>query len=160
MPATPIATFTPYYTKENIKWIATATVGNKAAVTRGEINAGTDVTEIVNDWDGWEVTSNFVDIPNPNRRFTPKIPGSVEAADSSLTTYLNKAGVDARQLFPVLSTGFMLRMDAQDVASRLMDVFPYTVASHSKPFDMDGAALVVISFAITDEPASNVVIPA
>ncbi|MEV0993414.1 hypothetical protein [Nonomuraea sp. NPDC050202] len=160
MPATPIATFTPYYTRENIKWIVVATVGNKAAVTRAEINSGTDITEIVNDWDGWETSSNFVDIPNPNRRFTPKIPGSKEAADSSLTTYLNRAGVDARQLLPELATGFMLRMDAQDVAGRLMDVFPYTVASHSKPFDMDGAAMVVISFAITDEPAQNVVIPA
>jgi hypothetical protein len=160
MPATPITTFTPYYTKENIKWIVAANVANKASVTRAEINAATDITEIVNGWDGWTVSTSFVDIPNPNRRFTPKIPGSIEAADSSLTTYLNRAGVDARQLLPELSTGFMLRMDAQDVAGRLMDVFPYTVASHSKEFEMDGVPMVVISFAITDQPAANVVIPA
>jgi hypothetical protein len=160
MAATPITTFTPYYTKENIKWVWVTAIAVKAAVTRSEINAGTDITEIVNEWDGWTVSTGFVDIPNPNRRFTPKIPGGIEAADSSLTTYLNKAGVDARQLLPELEEGFMLRMDAQDVASRLMDVFPCTVASHSKPFEMDGAAMVVIQFAITDEPARDVVIPA
>ncbi|MFI9558875.1 phage tail tube protein [Nonomuraea endophytica] len=160
MPATLIPAFTPYYTKENLKWIIAPSIANKASVLRAEINASTDISPIVADWDGWDVTSNFVDVPNVNRRFTPKIPGSIEASDSSLTTYLNKAGTDARQLLPRDAAMWVLRMDAQDVGGRLMDVFPVTVASHSKPFEIDGSPMVVISFAITDEPAENVVIPA
>ncbi|MDH2429315.1 hypothetical protein [Sphaerisporangium sp. TRM90804] len=160
MAATPITPFTPYYTKGNIKWVWAPAVALKTAPARAEINLGTDVTQIVNSWDGWSKTANFIDIPNPNDRYTGKVPGGIEAADSSLTCYLNKAGVDARQLLPELSEGFMFRFDAQDIPGRLFDVFPSTVASHSKEFEMDGVPMVVISFAITSEPATNVTIPA
>lgn len=160
MPATPLAAYTPYYVKGNLTWIFTPTVANLNAVTRGEINAGTNISKQVTAWSGWSVNSNFVPIPNVNDRFTPKIPGSIESEDSSLTCYLAAAGIDIRQLLPQDQVGVMLRFHAQDIPGRKLDAFPVTVGSASMPFEDDDAVKVVLSFAITALPGTNVTVPA
>ncbi|MEV0149109.1 MULTISPECIES: hypothetical protein [unclassified Nonomuraea] len=160
MPATPIAAVTRYYPKGNLKWIFCPNVANKNAITRAEINAGTDISKQVASWDGWTTTSNFVATPDVNSRFTGKIPGSIDAEDSTLTIYLDPSGNDARTLMPRDTTGCMVRMDAGDVPGRKCDVFPIAVGSVGKPFEDDEAVKAVFSFAITDEPGENVIIPA
>ncbi|MDF5755823.1 hypothetical protein [Spongiactinospora sp. TRM90649] len=160
MPATPIATVQRYYPKGQLKWLFVASIANKAAPTRSEINAGTDLSKQVAAYDGWSVSTSFVNTPDVNSRFTSKIVGAIEAEDSSLTMYLDPSGSDARTLMPQDTIGNIIRMDAGDIAGRKMDVFPIQVGSVSKPFEEDGAVTAVFSFAITDEPASNVTIPA
>jgi hypothetical protein len=160
MPATVLAAYTPYYVKGNLTWVFTPTVASVTAVTRAEINAGTNISKQVTAWSGWSVSSQFKPIPNVNDRFTPKIPGSIESEDSSLTCYLAAAGVDVRQLLPQDTTGFILRFHATDLVGRKMDCFPVTVGSASMPFEDDDAVKVILSFAITALPGTNVTIPA
>jgi hypothetical protein len=160
MPATPIAPVTRYQPKGNLKWVYCPSVANKAAPTRAEINAGTDISKQVADYSGWTTTSQFIDTPDVNSRFTAKIPGAIEAEDSSLTVYLDPSGSDVRTLLPRDATGCILRMDSGDIPGRKMDVFPIQVGSVGKPFEMDAAVVAEIQFAITDEPAENVTIPA
>jgi len=159
MPATPITPVQRYYPKGQLKWVFCPTIADKNAPTREEINAGTDLSGEVAEWDGWTVSSNFVDTPDVNSRFTGKIPGSIEAEDSSLTFYADPSGNDVRALLPRDTTGYILRMDAGDVPGRKMDVFPVQVAAVSKPFEDDDAVKIEIQFAITAEPAENVEIP-
>ncbi|MFI6819268.1 hypothetical protein ACIBG7_43255 [Nonomuraea sp. NPDC050328] len=160
MPATPIAAVQRYYPKGSLKWIFVATIANKSLVTRAEINSGTDLTKQVAAWSGFTTSTQFVNTPDANSRFTSKITGDIEAEDSSLTIYLDPSGNDARQLMPQDTIGYILRMDAGDVPGRRMDNFPIQVGSVGKPFEMGDAVVGVFSFAITDEPAQNIAIPA
>ncbi|MEV4059728.1 hypothetical protein [Nonomuraea dietziae] len=160
MAATPIAAVQRYYPKGQLKWLYCPSVANKNAITRAEINAGTDLSKQVASYDGWNTTSNFVDTPDVNSRFTGKIPGSIEADESSLTIYLDPSGNDARTLMPRDATGAIVRMDAGDVPGRKCDVFPIQVGSVGKPFEEDSAVQAVFSFAILEEPGENVIIPA
>lgn len=160
MAATPITKVARYQPKGNLKWVFCATLADYHAPTRTEIDAGTDISKEVREYSGWTTTSAFIDTPDVNSRFTGKIPGDIEAEDSSLTVYLDPSGDDIRTLLPRDTSGFMLRMDAGDVEDHLMDVFPFTVGSVGKPFELGEAVVAVISVAITDEPAENVAIPA
>lgn len=160
MPATPIASVQRYYPKGSLRWIYVATIANKNAVTRAEINSGIDLSKQVAAYTGFTTSTQFVNTPDVNSRFTSKITGDIEAEDSSLTIYLDPSGNDARQLMPQDSIGFILRLDAGDIPGRRMDNFPIQVGSVSKPFEMNNAVVGVFSMAITDEPAQNIVIPA
>lgn len=161
MPASPLASVDRYFPTGTTKWIFCVTVANKSAPTRVEINNGTDLSPELAEVEGWQVTSELIDVPDINSRFTSKIPGRTSADDSSIKFYADPSGVDARSLFPRDQEGYILRMDGGDVAGRKMDVFPIRVSSTSKDMGTgdDGATLTVM-FAITAEPAENVTIPA
>lgn len=161
MPATPIATANRYFPTGTTKYIYCPTVGNKNAVARSEINAGTDLSGEIAEVDGWQVASELIEVPDINSRFTSKIPGRTSADDSSIKFYADPSGSDARGLFPRDATGFILRMDGGDVPGRKMDVFPIRVSSVPKDMGTgDDAATLQVMFAITSEPAENVTIPA
>lgn len=136
-------------------------ISNKAAPTRGELNAGTNLSGDLNAADGWKTTSDQVETPDMNSRFTSKIPGRISADDSSLTVYADLGGVDARALMPVDTNGFIVWLDGGDVTGRKMDVYPVRVASHGKERSTEGkdAATIEITFSITSQPAENVTIP-
>ncbi|GIH91936.1 hypothetical protein ACFFMN_33980 [Planobispora siamensis] len=160
MAATPIAPVQRYYPKGTLKWYWVPTIANKNAPTRSELNAGVDLTGEVAAYDGWGVTSNFLDAPDVNSRFTSKVPADIEAEDSSLTMYADPSGNDARTVMPRDEDGNIVRMGGGDIPGRKMDVFPVTVGSISKPFEMDAVPVCVFQFAITDEPAEDITIPA
>ncbi len=161
MAATPIATVNRFFPTGTTKYVYCTSISNKNAPTRLEINAGTDLSPEINEVDGWQVTSELIDVPDLNSRFTSKIPGRTSADDSSITFYADPSGSDARTLFPRGATGFILRMDGGDVAGRKMDVFPVTVSSVPKEMGTgDDAGTIQVMFAITSEPAENVTIPA
>lgn len=142
-----------------VSWVPT--ISNPASPTRGELNAGTNLVGENSASSGWSVKTDLVETPTMANRFTSKIPGRIVADDSSLTMYRDLGGVDAIALMPVNATGFVVWMDAGDVTGRKMDVYPVTVASHSKARSTDGkdAAQVEIMFAITNVPTENVTIP-
>lgn len=161
MPATPISTVTRFFPTGTTKWIYCPSIANKNAPLRAEINAGTDLSGEIAEVEGWQVSSELIDVPDINSRFTSKIPGRTSADDSSITFYADPSGNDARVLFPRDTTGFILRMDGGDVAGRKMDVFPIRVSSVPKEMGTgDGAGTLTVNFAITAEPAENVTIPA
>ncbi|HEX6468619.1 MAG TPA: hypothetical protein VF069_05935 [Streptosporangiaceae bacterium] len=130
--------------------------------TRAELNAGTDLSREIADLSGWTVTANQVDTPDLKSTFTGKIPGRTEAADSSLTLYASVNGTDVRALLPRGTSGYIVWMDGGDVAGNKADVYPIRVASCSKVRTVSGteAAKVMVSCAITTQPAENVTVPA
>jgi hypothetical protein len=161
MAATPIATVSRFFPTGTTKYIFCPSVANLSAPTRSEINAGTDLSPEIAEVEGWQVTSELIDVPDINSRFTSKIPGRTSADDSSITFYADPSGADARTLFPRDEEGVILRMDGGDVAGRKMDVFPIRVSSVPKEMGTgDGAGTLQVMFAITREPAENVTIPA
>lgn len=160
MPATPLSAVSRFFSTGTTKYVFCVTVANKLAPTRSEINNGTDISGEIKAVDGWKVTSELIDVPDLNSRFTSKIPGRTSADDSSLTLYADPSGSDARTLFPRDTTGFILRMDGGDVTGRKMDVFPVRVSAVPKDMGTgDDAATLMVQFAITSEPAENVSIP-
>lgn len=149
-----------YFATGTTKYVWCTSVANKLAPTRAEINAGTDVSGDIAEVNGWQVTSDLIEVPDINSRFTSKIPGRTSADDSSIKFYADPSGADARTLFPRDTTGFILRMDGGDVTGRKMDVFPVRVSSVPKEMGTgDDAATINVMFAITSEPAENVTIP-
>jgi len=162
MAATPITPVNRYWPVGTTRWLWVPTIANYlVAVTRAEINAGTDLSGEVNDLDGWTVTSGTIDTPDVNSRFRSKIPGPIEAEDSSLTLYADPSGSDVRTLLPRDTTGYVVRLDGGDIAGRKMSVFPVKVASQNKLMGVDEeAGRIEISFTITGIPAEDLTIPA
>lgn len=162
MAATPITAYARYFNVgvSKVIWIVTI-AAYATAVTRAEINAGTDLTRQVAAHEGWSVASNQIQTPDYDARFVSSIPGRIEAEDSTLTLYSAVTGVDSRSLMPRDATGFIVWMDGGDVPTRLMDVFPATVrAVAPMRSGSDEAARNQHQYSITNQPASNLVIPA
>ena|SRR2546425_6666409 len=161
MPAPAITASTRYTSRGTTAVYWVVTIASPASPTRSELNAGTNLATQIADAKGWSVKTNMIDAPDMSTRYTPTIPGAISADDSSLTMYMSKNGVDARALMPQDAVGFIVWLDGGDVASNKMDVFPVTVASHSKQRNADGgsADTLMISYAITALPSLNVAVP-
>ncbi|GAA4626608.1 hypothetical protein GCM10023196_035540 [Actinoallomurus vinaceus] len=161
MVATPISASSRYVNVNTtvVYWVPT--IANKNSPTRSELNAGTNLVGENSAASGWTVKTDLVETPTMANRFTPKIPGRIQADDSSLTMYMDLGGTDARALMPADTNGFIVWCDGGDVTGRKMDVYPVRVASHSKPRSTEAkeAATVEIMYAITDQPAEYVTIP-
>lgn len=161
MAATPITASTRYVNVGTTVVLWVPTIANINSPTRSELNAGTNLVGENSASSGWSVKTDLIETPDMKTRFTSKIPGRIQADDSSLTMYMDLGGTDARSLMPVDETGYVVWMDGGDTAGRLMDVYPVSVASHSKARSTEAkdAATVEIMFAITDQPAENITIP-
>lgn len=142
-------------------WLPSIAAANLTP-TRAELNAGTDLSPQLADWSGWTVTSNLVDTPDLATTFTSKITGRTEAADSSITLYADKEGVDGRALMPRLATGYIVFMDGGDIAANKCAVYPVTVSSCSLVRTVSGteAAKLMVQYAITAQPGENLTVPA
>lgn len=162
MAATPITQSTRYINPGTSKYYFCATISSKAAPTRIELNAGTDLTREVSAIEGWMTSSEQVNTPDADTRFTSTIPGRITAEGSSITFYADNTGTDVRSLLPRDTAGFIVILDGGDVSGRKMDVFPIRVSSVGKARSVEGseAATVQIQFSITSEPAENVTVPA
>lgn len=160
MAATPLTTTNRFYAKGVSKIVFVSTLANKNSPLRTEINGGKELSGEVSQVNGFTVTSNLIDAPDYGSRFTSKTPGAIQAADSSLQCYQDKTTHDVRELLPRDTTGYVLMMWGGDVPGQLMDVFPVTVSSVGKNIPDNADADIMISFAITSQPAEDVVIPA
>jgi hypothetical protein len=160
VPAPNITASTRFFRPETTSVVYCLTVANKAAPTRAEINAGTNLRNEVSEISGFQASSGTVDTPDLGTRFTSKIPGRITADDSSITFYESVTGVDVRALLPRDTVGFLLFMPGGDVAGRKVNVFPITVASVATDWSIEDAARLVVSFTITSAPAEAVTIPA
>jgi hypothetical protein len=141
-----------------------ATIADKTSPTRAELTAGIPLCQPDRDdvsaINGWTVSSSLIDAPSYGTRFTSKIPGRTEVADSSITFYQDKTGADVREVLPRDTTGYVVIMWGGDVPASKMDVFPITVSSVGKSGPDNAAADLTVNFAITSIPAEDVAIPA
>jgi hypothetical protein len=160
MPASAITASTRYFRPGLTHVSYLPACANIASPTRAELNAGTDLSPEIADVNGWQVESNFLDVPDLGSTFTAKLAARTSASDSSLTFYASSNSVDVRALLPRGTSGFIVWLDESDVAGRKMDVFPVTVGSAPKDRSIEDPAKIVVNFAITRVPSENVVIPA
>lgn len=162
MPATGIQRSTRFYTVGTTVCLFLPAIADTTGLvpTRIEINAGTDLTAELAEFEGWSTTSEAIDTPDMASRFVGSIAGAITAEDSSLSLYADKDGDDARTIFPRDTAGFIVWMDSGDVAAALMDVYQVQVASAPKVRSMDNATLIRVDFTITREPVEDIVIPA
>jgi hypothetical protein len=162
MAATPIAGITKYTSRGTTKIYWVPTIADPTAVTRLELDAGTDLSKQIADASGWSVSSEQLETPDLDTRYTSTIPGVISAEDSSLVMYMDKEGVDARALMPRDETGFIVIMDGGDIADNKCDVYPVAVTSVSKMRSVAGsdADRLTFSYAITSEPSEDVDVPA
>lgn len=161
MAAPAITASTRYFDPETTKVYFVATIASKAAPTRLELDAGTDLSPEIADLSGWVISGEDVATPDLGTRFTSNIPGREAADDSSLTLYADDGGADARTIMPAGTNGFIVWLDGGDVTANKMDVYPVRVRSVGKMRNLQNeAAKLQFQFSITSKPASNVAVPA
>lgn len=161
MPATEISAATRFFNVGTTKIYWVVTISNYLAPTRGELNAGVDLTPEVAAIDGWSVESGEIEVPDFKNRFTAKIAGRIESEDSSITMYATPNGVDSRSIMPRDAAGYIVWFDGGDVAGYKMDVYPVTVRAVSRQRASEGeAARSQHQFSITRVPAENLAVPA
>jgi hypothetical protein len=160
VPATPITASTRYYRPGTSKVYFCSSIANKAAPTRGELNAGTDLSPEVGSVGGWAPSRNFLDSPDLASDFVSQVAGSLSPGDATLNMYASSNSVDARSLLPIDTVGFVVLLYEGDVAGRKCNVFPVRVGSDAQEFELENVAMLQFSFAITSAPARNVTIPA
>lgn len=140
----------------------TPTIADVQAPTRAELDAGTDLTREITAASGWQVSSARVTYNPLHTKFTPSIEGRISVEDSSLTLPQDLTGTDVRAILPRGTRGYIVIMHGGDVVDSPMDVWPVAVSSLGKNVSTEGTeiASIVVSFAIVDEPAEDVAIPA
>lgn len=159
MPPTPLSTTTRYIPPgvRKIYWVAT--IATYTAPSRGELNAGIDLSGEVAEVSGFTVTSDTVDTPDLSGRFVPVIAGRIKADASSLSFYASSNSSDVRTVLPRDTAGYIVFLWEGDVTGQKMDVFPVKVTVSALDGNMEDPEKVNISFAITKVPANNVAIP-
>jgi hypothetical protein len=162
MTATQITQVDRYWPTGVARWLYCPTVANPGAITRPEINAGTDLTREINSTEGWATSGEDIETPDGDSEFVGKIPGKTTADDSAIVFYLDPSGVDVRAMFPRGTGGFIVRMLGGDIAGRKYDAYPIRVKSATKLANVgdDDATRLRVQFTITREPAEDGVIPA
>lgn len=160
MAASSISASTRYINKGVTKFLWVESISSLSAPTRQELDAGTDLSNEIQEIEGWVVESASVETPDLGSTFTGSIPGSTSAEDSSITMYADLGGTDVRDVISRGDNGYMVIMDGGDIAGRTMDVFPARVGSLGKNRSVDDdPATITISFYITDEPVEDLAIP-
>jgi hypothetical protein len=159
--APPKLTVTTRYVPEGTRkfyWVPT--IATQASPSRAEMNAGTDLSDEVADVNGFTVASDTVEVPDLSGRFTAKVAGRINAADSSLVFYTSSTSNDVRSVLPRDTVGFIIALWEGDVPTQKMDVFPVKVSSSAIQTGVDDPGKIEIAFVITKVPSQNVTIPA
>jgi hypothetical protein len=159
VPPTPLTATVRYIPPGTRKIYFVSTIATYTSPTRGELNAGTDLSAEIAEMSGFTVTSDSVDTPDLSTRFTSKIPGRITADDSSISFYASSTSSDVRTVLPRDTSGYIVILPEGDVTSQKMDVFPVKVASTAIDTAMEDPAKVNVSFTVTKVPALNVTIP-
>jgi len=158
--APPPLTVTTRYVPEGtrkIYWVAT--IATYTAPTRPELNAGIDLSNEIAEITGFTVSSDTVDVPDLSGRFTAKVAGRINAADSAIRFYASSTSNDVRTVLPRDTVGYVVTLWEGDVTGQKMDVWPVKVTAASVQTGIDDPASIEIGFVITRVPAQNVAIP-
>jgi hypothetical protein len=129
MVATPLATLNPYIPLDVRKVYWVASIASIAAPSRGEIDAGTDLSPQVTDIVGWTVTSGTI----PSQSLVGaalKLPGAKELVDSTITCRNSRTATDARTILTIASpptTGYIVVLPEGDTTGYKMNVFSVAI---------------------------------
>jgi hypothetical protein len=159
MPPAPLTPTLRYFPPGVRRTYWMATTANYLAPTRGELNAGTDLTAEIMAMTGWSVASDTIDTPDMATRFTSQIPGRTNASGSDITFYLSSNSTDVRGLLLRDTAGFIVQLWEGDITGQKMDVFPVKVTTQAVDTTVDDPGQVTISFSVTKIPGTNLVIP-
>ena len=161
MPPTPLTATVRYIPPgtRRIYWLTTI-ASYTTAVTRAEINAGTDLTNEIAEMSGFSVTSDSTDTPDLSTRFTAKIPGRITADDSSISFYASSTSADVRSVLPRDTAGYVIILPEGDVPTQKCDIFPAKVASTAVDTALEDPEQINVQFTVTRIPALNITIPA
>lgn len=158
-PLNPTSRYIPV-SRRQVLWVPT--IANKNAPLLTELNAGTDVTaEIPQDGiNGFTVTSDAVEAGDYANRFVSKVPGLINADDSSLDFYNDLGYDDANTVFTQDDDGFVvIARSGFNTTGAKMDVWPVRVASVSNGNSGTDPAKLTVAFTVTSTPAVNVAVP-
>lgn len=162
MPATAVAKPTPYFGPARTQFVllTTAITDQTTGVpTRAEINAGSNITPAVADYEGGEFSANSQEVQDWSTLNTAKVPNFNSLSDITITLNADVAGVDPRTAFVQDANVTLLVMDTGDTAARKMQVFFCSVASKTLSVTTGGNAKYVIGL-ITSKKFTDVTIPA
>jgi len=159
MPPSQISAYAAYYQPGVTKIYVVTTMANYLSPTRGELDAGLDVTRQVRGIDGFSVEADQVERPDMAALFVSKIGGRTGAENSSLMFYGTKSGADIRTTLPFGYVGFLVFLDGGDTTGFKMDVYPVLVISKPKQRGDDNPFAINVQFSITQPPAEDVAIP-
>jgi hypothetical protein len=162
MAATAVAKPTSYFGPARTKFvlfaapIADQTTG---VPTRAEINAGSELSPAVANFEGGEFSANSQDVQLWSTLNVDKVPNFNSLSDITVTFNADQAGADPRAAFAQGAVVNMFRMDTGDTPTRKGDTFFATVASKSKQITTSGNAKYVIGL-ICSSVFIDVTIPA
>lgn len=142
------------------KFIYLPACADTSAPTSAEINAGTDLSPAVAEWDGWTVEGDTIDAPDLATTYTAQVPGRTKSDNSSITFYMDRAGDDVRSLLPRDTVGYIIKADTGLITGQPCDVFPVRVTSLGKTTKIGDVSQMPVMFAITDQPAEDSPLPA
>lgn len=136
-------------------------VADVNATTRAEITAGTDLSDKIAEVAGWSLSNQAIATPDLGSRFESSIPGTNQAADSSITFYEDLDDEEVEILLPPLAPGYIVMLRKGDKpGSNSMDTYPVRVASKSSTITTGNeAARFVVAFGITGEPGLDKAVP-
>lgn len=157
--APPLAPGTPYTVFDNRVYYIVPTIAVRTAPTLAELNAGSDVTGCIGAVSGFATSTASLDVPRAGTGFTGNLPGRKTATDSSITYYLDTAGVDVRaSQTEGLVTNVVIFTEGVKTGGHL-SVFPVRLGSVSVQEDLEAVAMAEISYFIYASPAQFIAIP-
>lgn len=136
-----------------------ATIATYTAPSRGELNAGTNLTPEIAATGDWAITSAAVDTPDLLTLFTAQIPGKITIGTSTIDMYSDVAAADARALMPRGTVGYIVKFPGGDVTGRKMTVYPVKVGSVGEATQFGNPTVLSFTYYVTKIPAENVTVP-
>jgi hypothetical protein len=160
VPPTPLTAtlrYTPPQQARKYYWVTT--IATQATPSRGELNAGTDLSAEISDVNGFELTGDSADAPDLASQFVAQVPARITASDSEIVFYASSSSSDVRTVLPRGTTGFVCILPEGDITGQKMEVWPAKVKSMFLDSSIEDPAKVHVQFSITKLPSQNVTIP-
>lgn len=126
MVATPLATLNPYIPLDVRKHYFVSTIANINAPTRGELDAGTDLSPQLIDAPGWTVDGTIVQ-SQAYVGAALNLPGPKNLVESSLIMRFSRTSTDARTILTQGLTCYIVVLPEGDTTGFKMDVFQVLV---------------------------------
>jgi hypothetical protein len=132
-------------------------VGNPTAP---EIAAGTSLTTSINAIAGFDLSNTAIAVPDLGTTFNKSIPGEDTTQASTITFYDDDSSTTVRSALAKGTAGYILLCPYGETTTKRCELWPVRSSGVNDTWDLAAdAARFVVSFAITDVPAQNSVLP-
>jgi hypothetical protein len=149
--------YTPPQQQRKYYWVTT--IAAQASPTRGELNAGIDLSAEIAEVSGFELAGDSADAPDLASQFVAQVPARITASDSEIVFYASSNSSDVRSVLPRGTTGFVAILPEGDITGQKMEIWPAKVKSMFLDSSIEDPAKIHIQFSITKLPSQNVTIP-